>query len=160
MADHDESHSDERIFGIAKAELLAGALAVMVGVVTLAEAMRYALGSARNMGPGYFPAALGMLMIVFGLGIALVEGRRAEGGALPHPALRPVLAIMAAILAFALLIERAGLAPAVAAATFLATYAEREVRPVRSAIVACAMAVLTIAVFKFGLGLPFRIVRW
>ena len=40
-------------------DLLAGLFVGLVGVIALIEAMNFELGSARRMGPGYFPFYIG-----------------------------------------------------------------------------------------------------
>jgi hypothetical protein len=47
-------------FRISK-NLLAGSLFVAVGAGVLSQALTYQVGTATNMGPGYFPAALAIV---------------------------------------------------------------------------------------------------
>lgn len=144
----------KRIAGLGLTEIMAGGLCVLVGLATMVEATSYAMGTVRRMGPGWFPFALGLLLLVLGLGIIFVEGKFRPARTPGPLAVRSLGGIMAAILAFALLIDRNGLAPAVFAATFLATFAEREVRLVPSLVLAACVTVLTAFVFHFGLALP------
>lgn len=138
----------------------ASCLSIAIGVLALIDSIRYSIGTPVAMGPGFFPFVLSMLMILSGLGIILVEGRRGEEREAVRIAVRPVLAIMAGILAFALLIERAGLAPAVMASAFISTLAEPAPRFGRALILAVLLAVATIVVFKVALGLQVNVVNW
>lgn len=144
----------KRIAGVGVTEIVAGGLCVLVGAATMVEALSYAMGAARRMGPGWFPFALGLIMFLLGLGIVFVEGILTPARSSGSPALRSLIGVMAAIFAFALLIERNGLAPAVFVATFLATLAEREVRFVPSLVLAIGVTVVTALIFHFGLALP------
>ena len=54
-------------------DLLAGGTFVVIGLAFAVPAGRYELGSALQMGPGYYPLVLGGLLVVLGVGVA-VEG--------------------------------------------------------------------------------------
>ncbi|MCC6007555.1 MAG: tripartite tricarboxylate transporter TctB family protein [Rhodobacteraceae bacterium] len=147
-----------RLFSLA--DLVAGALVLALGVFTLYEASGYARGSMANIGPGFFPGLLGMLLVACGIGIILVEGTRDRSAALPRPEIRAALATVAALGLFALLIERAGLAPAVMATTYAASYATTTVTPLFRFVTASGVTIVCVLVFPIALGLPMRIVTW
>ena len=48
-------------------DLLAGALYIAGGGTTFLWAQKYEIGTATRMGPGYFPALLGLALVVFGI---------------------------------------------------------------------------------------------
>jgi hypothetical protein len=54
-------------------DLLAGSTFVAVGLAFAVASSRYELGSALQMGPGYYPLVLGGLLVALGVGVA-VEG--------------------------------------------------------------------------------------
>jgi hypothetical protein len=54
-------------------DLLAGGTFVVIGLAFAVPSGRYELGSALQMGPGYYPLVLGGLLVVLGVGVA-VEG--------------------------------------------------------------------------------------
>ncbi|MDT0353012.1 tripartite tricarboxylate transporter TctB family protein [Pseudonocardia charpentierae] len=54
-------------------DLLAGGTFVIVGLMFVVASSRYELGSALQMGPGYYPLVLGGLLVALGVGVA-VEG--------------------------------------------------------------------------------------
>jgi len=54
-------------------DLLAGGTFVAVGLAFAVASSRYELGSALQMGPGYYPLVLGGLLVALGVGVA-VEG--------------------------------------------------------------------------------------
>lgn len=96
-------------------DLLAGAIFVLFGGATFLMAQSYTIGTAVDMGPGYFPAAIGLVLVVLGA-LAILRGVLAKVAdpITPHR-LEPLFLIFAAIMAFAFLIERAGLFIAAAA---------------------------------------------
>jgi hypothetical protein len=59
-------------------DLLAGGTFVAVGLAFAVASSRYELGSALQMGPGYYPLVLGGLLVVLGVGVA-VEGLSRRG---------------------------------------------------------------------------------
>lgn len=118
----------------------------------------YAFGSARRMGPGYFPTVLGWLLA--GLGLLVLLPALFRRGDLPVPALRPLCTIIAGGLTFAMIIEPAGLVPATFALVGIVAFAETRVRPVRTVILAAALALMAVSVFTWGLGIPVPAFRW
>ncbi len=62
-----ESSNNAHKTSAAARQSLLGAFFVIVGSGAAWEARRYALGSARDMGPGYFPLCLGLLLAVIGV---------------------------------------------------------------------------------------------
>src|SRR5690606_16144409 len=111
-----------RVAGVNLTELVGGLLAIALGAFAIWEAGAYPIGELSQMGPGYFPVALGVVMI--GLGAALIsEGTRADAAPTENPVWRSLVFVLAGIGAFALLLERAGLVPAAAALVVLSSLA-------------------------------------
>lgn len=140
-------------------DVIGGALLLAFGLWFLAHAVEnYNIGMLRRMGPGYFPAALGVLVAAFGLLIMLPALFR--HGELPRPAWRPLATITVAGLAFALIIEPYGLVPATIALVCIAALAETQVRLLRTAILAVCLSFMAVLVFAEGLGIPTPAFRW
>ena len=150
----------ERIVGLNTVDVIAGGVAAAIGVFVVVVAMSYPMGSVMRIGPGTFPLLLGFAMIGLGIAIALVDGRRGEGELPGRLAFRAILTIGAAIVAFALLIKSAGLAPAMVATVFIASFADRRSRPLKALLVAVGMAVLCVLIFDIGLGLQVKAFNW
>jgi hypothetical protein len=109
--------------------------------------------SGPRIGPGAMPFAVSLLVAAMGLLLAL----RAALVAGAPPALgrlRPVLAISAAILAFAFTLERTGLVAASLLLVALAVAARPRPRWPEAAVYAAALIGGTVLVFKFLLKLP------
>ena len=48
-------------------DIFAGLIFIAFGVATVVLAREYAIGTAVQMGPGYFPAAIGLVLAVIGI---------------------------------------------------------------------------------------------
>ncbi|WP_209424687.1 tripartite tricarboxylate transporter TctB family protein [Pararhodobacter sp. SW119] len=135
--------------------VIGGALSLLVGLWVMGEAGSYALGTARRMGPGYFPMLLGALMAILGTVLAATAFWRGEppGEAEDRADPRALIAVLAGLGAFAYLLPRAGLIPAVAALVMIAAQGSGQLRPLAALALAGALAVLSWAIFGLGLGL-------
>lgn len=94
-----------------RAVAFAGLLGLTLGAFYLAEGLRYPLGTLAQPGPGLYPALIGALVVVGGLGTAL-EARHLPAGVAcgwPRgPALRRVLALIAAAFAYVVVLPYVG----------------------------------------------------
>ena len=117
------------------------------------------VGRAGQMGPGYVPRGLALIVILMGFGMAL---RAAFAGSRPFPevALRPLILIGAAVALFGLLLPRAGLALTSVAVVLCAGFAAADVRPRENLVLAAGLSAFAVALFVFGLRLPLRIWPW
>jgi hypothetical protein len=53
----------------------AGAALVVIGLITVWESRRFPLGSLHRPGPAYMPVLLALLLIVFGVAVAVMGAR-------------------------------------------------------------------------------------
>jgi putative tricarboxylic transport membrane protein len=139
----------------------AGILFLSVGAGQTWLSLQYKVGTASQMGPGFMPAVLGCLLMTLGLVIVgsslIVRGPRVEP---VH--WRPLVSIIAALLVFALLIERAGLAMTTALAVLIAGcgYRRRMDWAWLGTLVALAVGAAACAVALFIYGLKQPIPAW
>ena len=118
----------------------------------------YPMGSLRHMGPGNFPAALGVVLALFGIFLA------ARGVAWTNKEKpvswdwRPVSCIVASMLAFGFLLPRIGLVGALIAMFVLAALGGRELRWREVLVLTLVMTAFAIGVFVYLLKLPFQLV--
>jgi hypothetical protein len=73
-------------------DFYAGLFFFFIGIVTVLEARGYSVGTARNMGPGYFPILLGYLLLMIGGGTA-VRGLWLKGEGLKISSIRPLMMV-------------------------------------------------------------------
>jgi hypothetical protein len=134
-------------------DLGAGVVFILIGVAGIVFGRDLAFGSAARMGPGYFPTLLSYLIIAIGLVLA-IRSLAADGPPIPPIHLRPLAVILAAILAFGLLIDRIGLALTAAVLTVGAAYARRDVNLVETLLLALGLALFAVGVFVYALTQP------
>jgi hypothetical protein len=77
----------------------AGVLYIAFGVAAIVIALNYPIGSAGRMGPGYFPRALGIILIALGLILSL-RALRLQGTAPTFGYYKPILVIIGSVVAF------------------------------------------------------------
>ena len=139
-------------------DLGAGAMYVVLGAAALWFGAEYRMGTAGEMGPGYFPKVLAVILI----GIGAVSAARSfvvEGEPIAAMAWKPLLLVVAATALFGVLVTKAGLVAAVfvlvllsAAASPLFRFSWKAAAGLVALIAACAL------VFVKGLGIPMPIV--
>jgi hypothetical protein len=134
-------------------DLGAAAVFVLIGMACLVFGLDLAFGSAARMGPGYFPTLLSYLIIAIGLVLA-VKSLGVDGPRIEPVQLRPLLAILVAIVGFGALIDRIGLALSAAALTIVAAYARRDVKLGETLLLAASLALFTVGVFVYALSQP------
>jgi hypothetical protein len=136
-------------------DLLTGLFFLALGGFVILYGSRYAMGSAMRMGPGYFPFLTSVCLVL--LGVVLVIRSLIRGGkTIGTLALRPLFVVLVATLAFGLLIERAGFWVASIALVVASRFADRGFRLAEVTALALFLTALIAAVFRYGLGLPIR----
>src|SRR5580765_6144356 len=105
-----------------RADLWAGLMFAGVGAVALWVGADYPQGVPSRIGPGYLPRLLGMLLA--GIGLFLVGRAYWTREAVDATvAWRPLLLILAAVVAYALVFQASGLAPAILVSVAIANFA-------------------------------------
>ena len=138
--------------------LLAGLVTLLFGCFVLWEGSGYSLGTLRRIGPGFFPVALGAVLVVTGGLIALQA--LASDERIPPLKLRACLFVTAALLTFGLLVDRIGF---IASAVLLVVIASMATpRPSVRGVAGLAIVVVPAcyAVFVWLLGIPVDAVVW
>jgi hypothetical protein len=151
----------EKAFSLSK-DGWAGLLCLAVGLAALFIARDYDFGSARAMGPGFFPIVLGGVIALLGLSLLISGLRNADSSAEAEPpfAARALVVIMFAMLSFAFLIRSAGLAAAVVALVVLGRIAGRDYGWLETAVLSVVLVAIAALVFVIGLNMPLRLMPW
>lgn len=140
-------------------DIVGGMLLVVFGLAfTWYAASHYALGTLRQMGPGMFPAGLGVVLAF--LGVLLSAGAMFRPGTMPEIRIWTPLFVLAGVIAFALSIRPLGLIPAVLAVTIISSFAELKVRPLSLALLCLSLSLIAWVTFGLGLNLPIPMFRW
>lgn len=134
-------------------DLVGGLACMAIGLFVVRYASQhYTVGEAARMGPGFFPVVLGWVLIGLGAMIGLLSLRHTVQLLEPPPwRPRALAAVLAAVVVFALLVERAGLVPATLALTLVASAAQRPYRWPRALGLGLALALLAWLIFSVGL---------
>jgi hypothetical protein len=134
-----------------------GGFFVLSGGAFLIEALRnLTIGTAFQMGPGYFPALIAALLIIVGLGLVGVSltTRSDPDEAFGKISWRSVGLIVAAPIFFALMIRGIGILGTVFATSLLTSLADRAFDPWHSLALAAVLAIGSYLIFSWALGLP------
>jgi len=137
-------------------DLAFAAFLVALGALAFALASDLAVGTAAEMGPGYVPRGLAVIIMVYGVVLGLratFVGRQA----FPEVAWRPLLLISAAVALFAVLLPIMGLALTSFAVVICSGFAAYDVRLRENALAAVALAIFAVVLFVTVLGLPIEL---
>lgn len=139
-------------------DIVAGLVLLAICGTFVFMSMGYGLGRPARIGAGFFPFLFG----IAGMAIAVMIILRAiripadPDELLPIQA-RSLLFICGGLVAFVLLIERAGLGPAVFAATVISAMADREARVFGTLVLSGVLVVSIWLIFVYILGMPIRL---
>jgi hypothetical protein len=134
-------------------DFYSGLLLVGVATVALLYIRTLAIGTVLQMGPGYFP--LGLALVLLGMGLCLVvKGLLVEGPAVGAFYIRPLFFILLSFAMFGVLVERAGLILAILAQVAIAHFASRETVGIHSVVTGLVLAAASSVVFVWLLKIP------
>jgi putative tricarboxylic transport membrane protein len=138
-------------------DFLAGLVFVLMGVLAVAVARDYPVGTAMRMGPGYFPTVLGGILVLLGAWVAargLRSGARVKG----EWGWKPLAFIALAFVLFGLLMPRLGLVPALAAALLASAFGGREFRTKEALVLAVVMSAVASLLLLAVLKMPYPLI--
>ena len=134
-------------------DLTASGLFMALGVfVSVKAAIDLKIGSALNMGSGYFPVMLGGLLFVLGA-VGALKALRSGPGPIGEIAVRGAVAISLSALAFALAVRPLGLVPALFLVAFVSACGSRLMTVRLALTTAAVLTVVSVVVFHYGIGL-------
>ena len=140
-------------------DFLLGILFIAIGIVYGGYAwFKLPLGTALNMGPGYFPFGLALILIAIGIAVAVrtvdAETPTIDFRALPW---RAILLISVSTVVFALLARGAGILIATLVTAIVAAFSARAATWVSAITTAVFLAFFSALVFVYGMQLPLGI---
>lgn len=135
-------------------DLWVGVLFLGIGVAAIAVALAngYELGTARKMGPGYFPVWLGGGLMVTGLMLA-AKSLLTDGPPVGPWALKPLALVTLGTVLFAAIVNTAGLAPAIVVLVLVGAFASVRFSLAWALPLALGLAAASVLVFVKGLGI-------
>jgi hypothetical protein len=141
-------------------DVWAGVMLIVTGVTAMIISRDYAFGTSLRMGPGYFPSVLGGMLTVFGIYLIAVGLRRNEK-IVGSWSLRALVVLPLSLVLFGLLMEHAGFIPALMVLIVGSAAANTDFRLVETLLLAVGLTAFSVALFIFGLGLPYPLlVGW
>jgi len=139
-------------------EFWLGAVYLLCGAYAMRLAADYPLGTAGRMGPGYFPTVIASLLILFGT-ISAVRSLVTSGDPIRIVAIKPLLLITAAVVAFGFLLNTAGLVIAMAVLILMSAAASQAFRFQWTATVGIIGLILFCSlIFVKALGVPMPLI--
>ena len=133
---------------------LAGLLFILFGGGFAFGAGAYDMGTAAQMGPGFYPRLLGGLLTLLGIAIFAVAQDVATAGLTGRLPWRPLLAVCAGVAVFGLSLTGLGLFIASVLLVGVSSLGQAGRRWGEVALSALVLAALACAVFAWGLQLP------
>ena len=137
-------------------DFFAGVIFLLFGLCAVLMGRGYPMGTARNMGAGYFPVVLGALLVLFGTVIS-IKSLMIAGEKLENIGLRPLLLVLLAIGVFAGSVDSLGIVAATILMTVIGAAASPESRWREVVVLTLVLLGLSVGVFTYGLGLPFKL---
>ena len=147
-------------------DFIAGLTLAVIGGAFALGARAYPVGTGENMGPGYFPMLLGVLLLVLSAAIVLGSfGKPDESETLAAVAWKPLLYVVGANFAFGILLgglpaiglPAMGLMPAILALVVMATLAGSAYTLRETLVLAAILAVGSWLVFVKTINLPIQL---
>jgi hypothetical protein len=136
-----------------------GVMFFIFGTAAMFFASDYTIGTAANMGPGYFPFTLGAFLAVLGVLIVMRSLLWAKG---PHERpvfhLRALCLVLSSVVLFGLLLQPLGLLVSTTVLVVLSSRASHEFRWKEALLNAAALIVIVLAVFVYLL--DFQVPVW
>lgn len=134
-------------------DFYSGLLLVAVATVALLYIRTLAIGTVLEMGPGYFP--LGLALVLLGMGLCLVvKGLLTSEKPVGAFHLRPLFFILLSFAVFGVLVERAGLIIAILAQVAAAHFASVETQWRQSLGTGVVLAAASAVIFVWLLKIP------
>lgn len=137
----------------------AGVLYIAFGATAILIALNYPAGTAGRMGPGYFPRALGALLVALGLFLSL-RALRLQGLPIVFGSPKPLLVVIGSVVAFGVAAPPLGLVVATILLVVISSAASDEFRWKEAVISSLILAAFTVAAFAYGLQLQLPVWPW
>jgi hypothetical protein len=134
-----------------------GGLVTLLGLAAAFQGKAYEIGTLSHMGPGFFPVALGIILALTGVAIAgsAVFAARTETQPRLPPEWRGWFCIGLSIVAFVVVGNYGGLAPATIAIVFISALGDRRNRAADAFVLALGVLAVCVIVFWWALQIQF-----
>lgn len=140
-----------------------GALMFLLGAGAALKGRSYGIGTLSNMGSGFFPVALGVLLALIGATLMLGAKREVRDepvGLLRAADSRGWLCIVFGMAAFVCIGRFGGLVPATFAIVFISALGDRQNTLRTALILSTVMVAIGVVVFRWALQLQLPLFHW
>jgi hypothetical protein len=136
-----------------KRDLFGGCIIALFGLIGVIEGYRLGAGSLRNMGSGFVPMSLGVILMALGLFMAAKQTEPAPGTDIifEQPEWRGWICIILGVLSFLILGQYAGLVPAAFACVFISALGDRTATLKGALILSICVTIFGVALFHYVL---------
>ncbi|MEY3872834.1 MAG: hypothetical protein RLZZ296_1829 [Pseudomonadota bacterium] len=139
-------------------DLIGGLFLTVLGLFFVIYAQRYNMGTLNRMGPGYFPVALGAVMAVLGLLIAIPAWSR--GGVGPDVDWKTLFIVITSVVLFGVTLQTFGVIFATMTTLVVASLADNDITWRERAILIVTVPPIIYLIFIFGLGMTVPVWPW
>lgn len=140
-------------------DFLGGILLIVIGAGAAYISRSYPMGTPRQMGPGFTPMILSLLLTALGVLLAIrapQTGDEIEG----EGSLRPIVVVLGAVLLFSQMLEPLGLVLSSMALVLVSCFAQAPFRLRESVILSIGLTVGVVLLFAYALEIPFALWPW
>ena len=142
-------------------DVLGGTLMFGVGCAVAVHSTSLEIGTLSDMGPGYFPLVLGVMLALVGIAITVKGHMSIVQEKQKHPPeWKAWLLICLGIISFVILSNYLGLFAATFAIVFISALADRNNSWRSATLLALAMVPVSIIVFSWALQLQLPLFKW
>ncbi len=145
---------------MARRDFWAGGLLVALGIAVWLKSRGYGLGSLGHMGSGYFPAVLGILLVLVGILIAATSKDTAMLRLPSRAAWRGASLVLLSVLSFVWVARHLGLVPASFCVVAVAASADRRNSLRDLMLMAGILTLACYLVFSLALHVQMAAFRW
>src|SRR5262249_33939274 len=131
----------------------AGLMFAAFGPIFALGAGQYSIGTLDEMGPGFLPLCVGMLLALIGV-LLIAKSLIGGGDTVAEFSTPPLLLVTSSICVFALIFPYSGLVTAIFVLTVIAARASPEFRLSEALCLGVLLAALSAGVFVYALGIP------
>ena len=152
---------------VRKRDFYAGGLMVLIGLGIALKGSSYRAGTLMHMGPGFLPTALGIILVLLGIGIAATALAPAGPGSdesqsiLPeHPQWWAWFCILMSPICFIFFGRYFGMAPATFSCIFIAALGDKGATVKSTVILSTVVTIFGVGLFSYFLQVPMPIFTW
>ena len=139
-------------------DLISGLFLTALGLFFVIYAQRYSMGTLNRMGPAYFPVALGAVLAVLGLLIAIPAWSRAGVG--PDVSWKTMFIVISSVVLFGATLQTMGMVFATMTTLVVASLADNDITWRERAILVVTVPPIIYLIFIFGLGMTVPVWPW